>query len=185
MSRSLQSTFATKPLCWHTCPSSGDDLECDTDLDSHDLATGNPWPPPPWLSVTHSPTYKLYGHYPILIGDNASLLVSVTLGELNALGCPGRQYHTGLIQIATILLMLLPSSTKTISTPLSLKRYMLRLNHTLLIPPTPRCMTKSPSIFFTLPSTCWCLAWELSCTGASNPNTTPKLIITLHLTAFI
>jgi len=44
---------------------------------------------------------KLYGHYPILIGDNASLLVSVTLGELNALGCPGRQYHTGLLQIAT------------------------------------------------------------------------------------
>jgi len=28
---------------------------------------------------------KLYGHYPILGGDNASLLVSSTLGELNAL----------------------------------------------------------------------------------------------------
>ena len=32
MPRSLQSTSATAPLCWHTCPSSGDDLECDTDL---------------------------------------------------------------------------------------------------------------------------------------------------------
>jgi len=44
---------------------------------------------------------KLYGHYPILVGDNASLLVPATLGELNALSCPGRQYHTGLLQIAT------------------------------------------------------------------------------------
>jgi len=44
---------------------------------------------------------KLYGHYPILVGDNASLLVHATLEELNALGCPGRQYHTGLLQIAT------------------------------------------------------------------------------------
>jgi len=32
MPRSLQSTSATAPLCLHTCPSSGDDLECDTDL---------------------------------------------------------------------------------------------------------------------------------------------------------
>ena len=44
---------------------------------------------------------KIYGHYPILVGDNASLLVHATLEELNALGCPGRQYHTGLLQIAT------------------------------------------------------------------------------------
>ena len=44
---------------------------------------------------------KRYGHYPILVGDNASLLVPATLGELNFPGCPGRQYHTGILQIAT------------------------------------------------------------------------------------
>ena len=42
-----------------------------------------------------------YDHYTILVGGNASLLVSVTLGELNSLGCPGRQYHTGLLHIGT------------------------------------------------------------------------------------
>ena len=69
MPHSLQSTFATKPLCWHTCPSSGDDLECDTDLYSHYLATGNLWPPP---ALAISDTFpdmqdemKFYGHYPI------------------------------------------------------------------------------------------------------------------------
>jgi len=105
MPRSLQSTSATTPSCWHTCPSSGDDLECDTDLYSHYLSTGNPWPPP---ALPISDTFldmqaemKLYGHYPILVGDNTSLLVPATLGELNSLGCPGRQYHTGLLQIAT------------------------------------------------------------------------------------
>jgi len=44
---------------------------------------------------------KLYGQYPILVGDNASLFVSATLGELNSPGCPGRQYHTGILQIVT------------------------------------------------------------------------------------
>jgi len=44
---------------------------------------------------------KRYGHYPILVGDNASLLVPATLGELNSPGCPGRQYRTDTLHIAT------------------------------------------------------------------------------------
>ena len=44
MPRSLQSTSVTAPLCWHTYPSSGDDLERDTDLYSHFLSTRTPTP---------------------------------------------------------------------------------------------------------------------------------------------
>ena len=56
MPRSLQSTSAIAPLCWHTCPSSGDDLECDTDFYLHYLSTGNLWPPPTLLISTLSLT---------------------------------------------------------------------------------------------------------------------------------
>ena len=46
MPRSLKSTSATAPSCWHTVPSSRDDLECDKDLYSNYLSTGILWPPP-------------------------------------------------------------------------------------------------------------------------------------------
>jgi len=146
MPRSLQSTSATVPLCWHTCPSSGDDLEWDTDLYSHYLSTGHPWPPP---SLPTSDTFpdmqaemKIYGHYPILVGDNVSLLVPATRGELMPLAA--RAANTTLVssRLPRMLLMLLPSSTTTISTPRSLKRYMLRLKHILPMPPTLRCTMK-------------------------------------------
>ena len=67
--------------------------------------TGNPWSPP--VSAISDAFHdmkaemKRYGHYPILIGDNTSLLVTATLGKLNSLDCPGRQYHTGLLLIAS------------------------------------------------------------------------------------
>jgi len=35
------------------------------------------------------------------VSDNASLLLPATLEELNSLGCPGREYHTGILHIAT------------------------------------------------------------------------------------
>jgi len=94
MPRSSQFTSATAPLCWHTRPSPGDDLECDTDLYSHFLSTGNPWSPPA-LPISDTLPHiqaemKRFGHYPILVGDNASLLVSATLGELNS----PREHHT-------------------------------------------------------------------------------------------
>jgi len=41
-----------------------------------------------------------YGHYQILAADNVSRSISATLGELNAISCPGREYHTGLLQIS-------------------------------------------------------------------------------------
>ena len=40
-----------------------------------------------------------YGHYQILAADNVSRSIFSTLGELNAISCPGREYHTGLLQI--------------------------------------------------------------------------------------
>ena len=105
MSRSLQSTLGTTPSFWHTRPSSGDALECDADLYAHFLSTGKLWPPPALPISDTLPHMQAemtrFGHYTILVSDNASLLVSATLGELNSLGCPGREYHTGLLHIGT------------------------------------------------------------------------------------
>jgi len=41
-----------------------------------------------------------YGQYQILVADNVSHLVHVTLGELNAFSCLGREFYTGLLRIA-------------------------------------------------------------------------------------
>jgi len=41
-----------------------------------------------------------YGHYRILAADNVSRSIYATLGEFNAIRCPGREYHTGLLQIS-------------------------------------------------------------------------------------
>jgi len=83
-----------------------------------------------------------YGHYPILVGDNASLLVPATLGELNALCCPGRQYHTGILQIATNAIDAAAKLHNDHLNNISLKRCMFLLKHILLMPATPRCTMK-------------------------------------------
>jgi len=41
-----------------------------------------------------------YGLYQILAVDNVSRSISATLGELNTISCPGREYHNGLLQIS-------------------------------------------------------------------------------------
>jgi len=41
-----------------------------------------------------------YGHYQILAADNVSHSIPPTLGELNAISCPGREYHTSLLKIS-------------------------------------------------------------------------------------
>jgi len=41
-----------------------------------------------------------YGHYQILVAETSLTLCPVALVELNAIGCPGLEFHTGLLSIA-------------------------------------------------------------------------------------
>ena len=83
-----------------------------------------------------------YGHYPILVGDNASLLVPATLGDLNALCCLGRQYHTGILQIATNAIDAAAKLHNDNLNNMLPKEVHVSLKHISLMPATPRCTMK-------------------------------------------